>query len=161
MDAEAAVKLLRQIGFYELSGMDGCLCGSILIQDFSIDVSCRKSSGSLDFFGNLIRVHSGYMGVTPADLLAVAVEMVKQIHEHDDWSPIRVRFCDYNKDSKQLCVYCDKPRSDKDGYLCESCLVKDDPFRGKVRDEFDYRVIEGQLVILASRIGMRRTDEEI
>jgi hypothetical protein len=71
-DTDRALDLLRSINFWHLSGYSGCLCGSIKIFAFEIDVSCRKSE-------NTITVKSRYPGIGLADCQKIAEEIKHQI----------------------------------------------------------------------------------
>jgi hypothetical protein len=141
MNASAAVKLLKEIGLSRLVGFEGCICGTCSIQGVTIDVSCRKSTGSSGSC-TLIRVHSRHMDVKPSELEKVAQEVVNQIHMIERLVPIKVRFCDYDDDHEPKCVYCAKPREDVDGYLCDACLTRSDPFGDTIAGTYDFRRIQ-------------------
>lgn len=48
-DPEAAFLLIRDIGFWFLSGYDGCHCGWLEICGIEISISCRKSQSTITF----------------------------------------------------------------------------------------------------------------
>lgn len=123
-NGQRAVKLIQHAGIYGLGPADGCLCTNFEIQGISVDISCRKSSGSLDFFGTIARVHSHHGDVGTADLYLVAEEVVRQLSEQTEH--IKVRFCDYEDDKERRCVSCHKPRPDPNGYQCVECASKND-----------------------------------
>lgn len=144
MDGPEALKLLKEVGVYRLCGTDGCLCMSCKVQGVTIDVTCRKSNGygwvrkvMPEFRGTLVRVYSRHLDKCGDDLAAIAKEIAAQISE--DTSSATARFCDHRHDDEQLCTYCDKPREDLRGYLCDACLAADGTFGGKVADQYDLR----------------------
>jgi hypothetical protein len=60
----------------------------------------------------------------------------------DGWSPIRLRYCSYEQDKKNLCVYCGRQREESSGYLCPECLVEKDPFGCNITQNHDFRRAE-------------------
>lgn len=132
------VALLKQHGFHGLAGYDGCLCGGCALWNVEIEVSCRKASGGLDFRGTLIRVQRASLDAQKKDLLAVANEVYTQMAERETHTPIMVRFCSYEDDSKQRCIYCREPRPEPLGYLCDRCLTKTDSLGRSIAEQYDY-----------------------
>jgi hypothetical protein len=54
--------------------------------------------------------------------------------------PILVRLCGYSYDHdlpNGKCLYCGKERMRLKDYLCQSCLVEDDPYSGKVSEGYE------------------------
>jgi hypothetical protein len=82
-DEDRAVELLREVGFWHLSGYAGCLCGHIRIFAFDIDISCRKSDNS-------ITVSSRYTYMTEERLQKIADEVLRQYLDQGE-APPRVR----------------------------------------------------------------------
>ena len=122
MNANAALKLIRDHGVLGLCESDGCLCIHFEIQGVNVDVSCRKSSvGGLpfdrEFYGTVVRVHSRHLDSSIIELQPIADEIVKQVAGYDG-RPIAVRFCDWAYDRPPRCAYCGEPRADLNGYLC-------------------------------------------
>lgn len=143
MDGKGALDLLQKVGIYELCGTDGCLCMHCEIRGVHIDVSCRKSDGAMDkiapdFYGIKLRVHSHHLYEDGDDLEKIAREVAKQLYSNG--YAIMARFCDYRHDRECLCIYCDKPRSDPAGYLCDDCLSGKSEFL--VPSERDYRRLD-------------------
>jgi hypothetical protein len=136
--SEAAVALLKQVGIARIANFDGCLCSSSRIKGVDIDTACRKSSGSRDFHGLLIRIYSPSLDVMPDDLRMVAEETVSQMRALDERSPMALRYCSFEYDHESKCVYCDKPRATQDAYLCGECLIAVDPFGGSLAEKYDY-----------------------
>lgn len=105
-----------------------------------MSVACRKSSGS-DFRGSLLRVWTHSMDWWPDELVSIAKEVVRQVS--DEYTPIKVRFCDWSKDHPEpKCIYCGKLREDAHGYLCAGCLVRPDggTYSGiSVAEQYDMR----------------------
>jgi hypothetical protein len=117
VNANKAIELLRRISLFDLAGTDGCMCMSCQIQGVSIEVSCRKSSGSSvvkqwepDFYGTVVRVYSNHLDALGDELKRIADEVVRQIQPEVGSEPIRVRLCDHDVDERMVCQYCRKPR---------------------------------------------------
>lgn len=70
--------------------------------------------------------------------MTVAHEMVQQMKELEEHLPIRVRFCSYEDDAKQRCLYCHKDRKDPLGYLCETCLQRKHPWGGSLAESYSF-----------------------
>lgn len=116
----AALYLIRRFSIWGLGGSDGCDCCHFSIHGLQIDVSCRKSE-------HCVRVSSNCLDKSPKEMIAIASEVLSQIDYPDAY---RVRFCDYSHDhvgghweagewvETYRCVYCHKPRDERDGYLC-------------------------------------------
>lgn len=124
-ESVSTVDLIRKVGIFGLCNTDGCLCINFSVHHISVDVSCRKS-GCMEkvvpkFFGVEVRVYSGSLGISFRDLEPVANEVREQLS--GEGYDIAVRFCDCRHDSEMLCVYCDQPRSDRLGYLCDKHKV--------------------------------------
>ena len=139
MDGYGARDIIRDIGLNRLCFFDGCLCGSCALRGVSVDISCRKSSGSPGKGGHMVRVHSAHLDSSPEELLAVAEEVVRQLRIEDDWTPISVRYCDYAYDHPDpRCCYCGKPRESDAQYICDGCMEKT-AFDGRsVAEKFAY-----------------------
>ena len=140
-----AAKLIKEVGIYRLCGTDGCLCMHCAVRGVSVDISCRKSSSGSEkikphFYGITLRVHSERLDASGEALKEVADEVCSQIR--DKGYAIAVRYCDYRYDREQICISCHKDRVNAAGYLCEECIVKEQPFGGKVADSYDYRKFE-------------------
>jgi hypothetical protein len=130
MNAEKALKLIKELGIYGLAESDGCPCCHFNIHGIFIDVSCHKSE-------HTIRVYSHYMFHNPFDLEPIAEEVHRQVGISN---PYKIRFCEYSCDhvgghwegkhpnskwmKTQKCCYCSAPRPDEEAYLCEKCLTK-------------------------------------
>lgn len=142
MDGEQAAKLIDEVGIHRLCHFDGCLCGSCQIQGVEIDILCRKSTASLGFNGLTVRVHSRSASADPESLKPVAISATREMRRLDGWSPIRLRYCSYEQDKKNLCVYCGRQREESSGYLCPQCLVEKDPFGRNITQSHDFRRAE-------------------
>jgi len=46
-DPEHVLNLIRTVGFWRLTGGDGCLCGHLSLTNISVQVSCHKSGSSI------------------------------------------------------------------------------------------------------------------
>lgn len=79
-DEKRAIQLLKEIGFWHLSGYSGCLCGNIKIFAWEIEVSCRKS-------GNTVIVRSNYLGIEKDSSQRIAEEVKRQVIEATDPEP--------------------------------------------------------------------------
>ncbi len=142
-ESSECCKIIRAVGVLRLGGDGGCLCSHFSICNFDIDVACRKSEGN---GGTLVRVGSGAIDSCPGDVRAVAEEVIRQIHLHDEHTEIRVRFASYEQDHEMKCVYCSKPRP-QDAYLCLQCLrdtsvLDEEP----IRYRHDYSRIEAAIM---------------
>lgn len=125
---EATLALIRRFGIFGLGGSDGCYCCNFSIHGISIDVSCHKSE-------HCVRIHTGCLGFSDSALFMIADEVLSQLP--DGGERYRVRFCDYSCDhvnghwdkgkwvESYKCVYCSKPRADRDAYLCGTCVGGD------------------------------------
>lgn len=153
-DAHGAVNAIKKVGYYDLAGYAGCLCGDVSIWNFRIDVQCRKSSGDRS---TLIRVGNRGMDVRPADLRHVAEEVLAQVHAVAPWSTLTLRYATREEDRKCECVYCGKPR-DKSEYLCAKCLVGKDPFGSPIAFAHDYSRIQLLTKIPEAQTIGRETD---
>lgn len=121
MNADKALALVKSVGIYGLAGTDGCLCMSCAVQGVSIDVSCRKSaSGIPGYRGTVVRVWSRHLDFDAKALQVIADEVVLQISE--ETQRVVTRLCEWRIDESQLCAYCEKPREDAAGYLCNEHL---------------------------------------
>lgn len=135
-----AADLIKAVGLYELGGYDGCPCTSFEVRDVAVNVGCRKSSGmemiDREFFGIGVRVTSNHFDASNAVLEEVAREVCGQLAEQG--YDIMIRYCTYEQDAKNKCVYCGGDRGDPRAYLCANCLVRDGAFVGKVADDYAY-----------------------
>lgn len=144
-----ATELIKEIGIRRLCGPDGCLCMCCHIQGISVDIYCRKPDGAMnipkpDFSGIKVRVHSKALDLNGDDLREVASEVCHQLA--GEGYAIAVRYCDYQHDAEQTCIYCNRHRADPKGYLCEQCLVKPDVSgTRKVSDQYDLRKYEFEI----------------
>lgn len=140
-----ALEIIKKNGVGVLGGYDGCACAAFAVQHICVDVSCRKSSGFRvpwpDYCGIGVRVWSTSMDVGPDELEAVAREVARELSE-SFWSPVRVRYCTYEQDEKNACVYCGKSREKSDDYLCKACLVRTDPWGGSIAEQYDMKARE-------------------
>ena len=121
MDAEKAIRILQSVGLHELAGTEGCLCCSCEIQGVYINISCRKSShsaiGEDGYRIPMLRVYSSHLDSTLNDLKLVADEIISQVKP--DAENIAVRFCDYDYDKNNKCLYCGEQRTLTENYYCE------------------------------------------
>ena len=134
------IGLLRQHEFGGLAGYDGCRCGSCEVHHVGIDVSCRKSSGGMmfpRFHGTLVRVHSRSSDAYLQDLVDVGRWMLRHMIEIEETTPIMVRFCSFEQDHEQKCVYCGNPRAELFDYLCAECM-KREVFGQRVADLYAF-----------------------
>jgi hypothetical protein len=153
--SEKAADLIRTVGYYNLAATDGCICSHCSVLNVSVDVSChrpqsRDPSSPLKWTGALIRVHGGESVLAGSDLEAVAKEVGRQLIT-TGWSykRFRVRYCTSEQDRENKCLYCGKPRAEREGYLCAKCLAREgEPGYTdmKVRDEYDYSRLAGYVV---------------
>ena len=144
MDAVKAVSIIKQIGVGDLGYYDGCICAHFHVSGVSVDVSCRKSSGAKPegFWGIMLRVYSRHMDCDPSGLRDVAVEVARQLRESESETPLMIRYCDYEQDKKQKCVYCGKPRPGYQDYLCGKCKTGKDAFGASIAESHDYSLIQ-------------------
>ena len=132
-DPGGLVKVMQRYGLYALGASDGCACTHFTFRAVSVDVSCHKSGGSClsekfgmpGFYGNVVRVHSNYLGVEIGELVPVADEIARQLREGTEL-PCFIRLCDWSKDNDKtklngVCVYCGNERSKLSDYLCMKC----------------------------------------
>lgn len=104
MNPEAAIKLLRTVGYYGgLVTYDHCGCGWACVQAINLDVSCH-GSGLPDSKGWVLRVWSTHSDRTAEGLRAVADVFLELIRP---WTcgEILVRFCSWEADNKKACDY--------------------------------------------------------
>jgi len=138
-EADAIVKIIRDVGVGGLGGFDGCCCCGFSIRGVGVDVSCRKGSNMdtifTDFYGIGVRVHSNHMDVGPEILQAVAREVVSQLS--DRGNAIMVRYCSYKQDKECKCSYCGKER-EQAAYLCAKCQDSVNPFGDQIAPQYQY-----------------------
>ena len=126
---DGCLELISRYGFYQLGGGDGCDCSNFQVCGFEISISCHKSE-------HCVRVYSHHLFRQPDDEIEIASLVIKQLGDSGKY--YNIRFCDYRHDhvngrwendvwtEEYSCCYCDKPRTDKDAYLCSNCLTKKD-----------------------------------
>lgn len=154
MSTPEFLKLIRVHGVYGLAGYDGCRCAHFMVQGVSVDVHCHKSNSGVKWHGRgVIRV-TGSGDLNMEDRAAIAEELLRLLTEKD-WLDDEdrywlVRFCGWDYDQDQLCVYCRKPRKDIEGYLCSQCLTATSPFGEKIADEYDFTRVEIRYPMLNS-----------
>jgi hypothetical protein len=97
----------------------------------------------------VIRVVADGEDCSMGDRRAVADELLAQLTEpswEDEYKEHYwlVRFCRSKHDHKQVCIYCEKPRADEQGYLCDKCLVSASAWGPQymIADDYDFRRIE-------------------
>ena len=140
-----ALDFIKEFGICRLGDWFGhCRCTGFVVRNVSVNVSCHKSE-------NTIRVYS-HDPHPKEDLREIAEEVRRQISDNEEYrNRYAVRFCEYRFDHKngryedieeiitatgrphkvsrwrddQICVYCEKPRTDKDAYLCKPCSAGD------------------------------------
>ena len=83
------VALLRREGFWNLSGYEGCLCGSIDILGYAIDVACRKSSGTASG-ETKVTVSWRHMDIDASMARTVAEEVKRQVLEQEPHAHVTV-----------------------------------------------------------------------
>ena len=148
-NAQALIEIVDHFGVYGLAGADGCRCAHFSLWSIDIDIHCHKSNGGIDWHRwGVIRVSNRTEDVNMVDRAAIAEKLLSVLHEpewdSDDDPYWLVRFCDWKHDNEQTCIYCGKHREDKQGYLCEKCLVAHSPYgpQYKIADQYDFRRVE-------------------
>jgi hypothetical protein len=89
--AEDAVALLQREGVWHIGGCDGCLCTSLSIMNFEIDIGCRKSDASKDG-ETVVTVSCSSLGVETSDLNLVAEEVKRQVLDAEPQADVAILF---------------------------------------------------------------------
>lgn len=144
-NAQAVIDLLDQHGVYGLAGSDGCRCAHFSVQQVNINISCHKSNGGIKWHHwGVIRI-TGSGDLDMQDLGTIAGKLLELLTEKE-WEDERddpywtVRFCRWECDEKQICVYCGQSREVEQGYLCNKCLTAHSPYgpEYKLADRYDF-----------------------
>lgn len=148
--AKALLDLLNQHGVYGLAGYDGCRCAHFSVQGVNIDIGCHKSNSGINKWHSrgVIRI-TGNDDLDMDDRKAIAEKLLQLLTEKE-WEDERrdpywvIRFCGWEYDDKQICVYCGKPRQDQQGYLCDKCLAGYSLYgpQYKLADSYDFTRIK-------------------
>ena len=121
---DRALSVIKEVGISRLANFEGCLCSSFAVQNVEVDISCRKSSGSSDHMGYVLRVHSPSLGSPVDKIKEIAHEVARQIFEQDSYYPIKIRYETWDQYSKKLCCWCGSPREDAESHLCAEHQTK-------------------------------------